>query len=151
MDIQFINITSYIRISSNAEHFYARVGKPDYTQENYLTMLSCDVCSGVVFPSEGELRFFPNREQAEDLWEKDYGFDKSQTDTLKEDIIAELQEDGTIRFPSVIEIIQVSRKKFPNSILCFSMNGTRKEFARFVYAMDKKEPGFADKITALID
>ena len=48
MDIQFIDITTYRGISSEAEHFYAKVGSPNYTQENYLVMLDCPPESGIL-------------------------------------------------------------------------------------------------------
>ena len=151
MDIQFINITSYIGVSSNAEHFYARVGAPKCTQENYVTMIDCDMASGVNFPSEGELRFFPDAKQAEALWKKDYGYETEKSPlNRKDDIVAELQEDGTIRFPSVVEIIKTARKRFPDSLLCLSMNGSRKEFAKYVFRMDKGAPGFAEMIATLV-
>ena len=50
MDIQFIDITSFAGISSDAEHFYALIGNPKFCQEDYITMTDyCSPENGVLF------------------------------------------------------------------------------------------------------
>jgi hypothetical protein len=132
MEIQFVDITSYRGISSDAEHFYARVGAPKDVQEFYITCMDCDVNAGVYFHDERQLRYFPTEEEARSLWQKDHGFDKREiTLKYKEDDIADLVETGTIRFPSIEAIIKKAKEEFPDAVICFSISGSRKEFVKW--------------------
>lgn len=145
MDYQFIDITSFRCISSEAEHFYAKVGDSSgYAQENILFMASADVNTGVSFVEGNnrvyKLRYHPTREEAISLYLKDnYGADRENLGPEAEDRIFELMEDGTTRFKSVLSIVRECRQRFPNSILCFSMSGSRKEFAKWMARNSESE------------
>lgn len=138
MDIKFIDISTYQGISSNAEHFYAKVREvnPADYQESLVTSSTHEMTSFVYFFDGEELKYFPNEKEAEQLWQKDHGWDKRpETLKWKEGDILRYQEDGTIRFPSLLSIVKVAVEKFPDSVLCFSFNGDRKTFAKFLLAM----------------
>lgn len=134
MDIQFIDITTYRGISSEAEHFYAKVGSPNYTQENYLVMLDCPPESGVMFGESAEnLRYMPSYEEAKALYLKDnYNVRDRDLGKLDEDDIMMMVEDGTTRFPSILSIVKRAKDLYPDSILCFSISGYRKEFVKWI-------------------
>ena len=110
MEIQFVDITSYRGISSDAEHFYARVGAPKDVQEFYITCMDCDVNAGVYFHDERQLRYFPTEEEARSLWQKDHGFDKREiTLKYKEDDIADLflelaTNEAQLKYPTYYAI-----------------------------------------------
>ena len=147
MDIQFINITSFIGISSNAEHFYATVGDPKYLQENLLTIVGMDMSSGVSFNDNHKVKYHPNEQEAIQLWQKDHGHDKNPvTLKWKEDTIKEYMEDGTYRFPSVLAVVRRARELFPKSILCFSMNSSRNQFAKYITKLYENNKKLADEI-----
>ena len=153
MDIQFIDITSYRGISSNAEHFYAKVGKPEHTQEIYLINSICEVNEGVWFQDGEHLLFYPTKEEATQLWEKDNKWDKDEfVIKHKEDSIMEMVEDGTYRFPSIIEVVKAAKKKFPDSLLCFSLEHSREEFARWLFKCyeNEKTKAYAVEILDII-
>ena len=152
MKLEFIDITSYIGISSEAEHYYATVGDPKYVQENYVTMVGCDVTSGVTFMNQRKLRYFPSREEAEKLWQKDNGFSRDPfTIAHKADTIADLMEDGTARFPSIISIVKKAKEEFPDSVLCFSLNGNRNEFVRYLKKLDDRKVESIDDIVTILE
>lgn len=136
MHIEFIDITTYRGISSEAEHFYAKVSRPNYNAD----MVALDIgtnfqtCSGDI---GGEaLRFFPTREQAEKYAEKDYPaalkytIGEEEMNRRRRWLVEELLENGTIRFPSAIEVIKGARKKFPDAVLYFTFCGSHKEFLK---------------------
>ena len=149
MHFQFIDITSFRHVSSEAEHFYAKVGKPELTQENYLFLVECEVNSGVSFANEEDLRYYPTENEALKMWEKD---NRGQQDakTWKDNAVKDYMEKGTIRFPSVLSIIEAARKKFPNSIICFSMFGSRKQFAKYLFLLEKSDKETFEKIVKTI-
>lgn len=128
MDIQFIDITSFAGISSDAEHFYALIGNPKFCQEDYITMTDyCSPESGVIFSCDCEhLLFFPTVKQAEYLSKKD------NHNVIDEDVVNDYVKNGTKRFPSIVEVVRAARKRFYNSLLVFSINGSRKEFAKLL-------------------
>lgn len=133
MEIQFIDITSYRGISSEAEHYYAKLGELSYMQENLLVQASCEANTGISFVNGEELKYFPTPEEARAMWEKDHGRDKSElVQKWKEDDILDLQESGTIRFPSILSIVKKAREMFPGAVLCFSICGSRKAFAAYI-------------------
>ena len=140
MDYQFIDITSYRGISSNAEHFYARIGSPDYAQENMITMLTCEPTTGQSFVNGKELRYYPTEQEAEEMWKKDnHSLPGDFPLALKRDQIEDMMEYGTIRFPSILAIIKKARELFPESVLCFSMHGSRKEFVKYIQSLEKED------------
>ena len=51
MNIEYINITTYRGISSDADHFYATIGSIGYLQETLLVDFACKPESGVIFSS----------------------------------------------------------------------------------------------------
>lgn len=129
MDIEYINITTYKGISSDADHFYAKIGSVGYLQENLISDLACKPESGIVFSILNELRYFPSKKEAEVLWMKDYGWDEKNNNKIHHDFyIQDIVEKGTIRFPSVLSIVQTARKRYPDSVLCFLFQGSRKAF-----------------------
>lgn len=134
MEIQYIDITTYRGISSNAEHFYATIGTPNMKQEMLLTNPACNPVNGVLFVNQEQMRYKPTKEEAEAIWEKDnkYNIDPSVRQN-RENAIFDLMDDGTIRFPSIVSIVRTARKAFPKAVLCFSFCGSQKEFVkRFV-------------------
>ncbi len=151
MDIQFIDITSYRGISSNAEHYYAKIGDPEYVQENAVTSLSCDLKDGVCFINKQDLKYYPTQYEAEKMWLKDNnGIDNQFFQREKSRMIDDMCKEGTIRFPSIISIIKEARKKFPDSILCFSMQGSRKEFVKYMQKLYDKDRKSLDEIFDII-
>lgn len=141
MDVQFIDITSFIGASSNAEHYYAKVGKPEYTQEHYLFDLGCKPESGVLFNGR-DLRYYPSEEEAVALYKKD-----NWGKPVDMDCVMELQEEGTIRFPSILSIVKAAKKEFPNSVLCFSISGSRKMFTKYLQSLK----GITEEITKILE
>ncbi len=77
MQIEFIDITSFRGLSSEAEHFYASIGVPSWTQEMLLTDRDCRPNAGVSFINTEKLRYFPSTEEARAMWEKDNHFDRN--------------------------------------------------------------------------
>ncbi len=151
MNIEYIDITSYRGISSDAEHFYARAGEPSWVQEMLLTDTACKPNSGVSYVNGEELRHFPSREEAEALWEKDHGKNHALASTeWKETEIRSFQEKGTIRFPSLAAVIRAARKRFPDAVLCFSYSGSVKEFASIVLKISSHDKEFAKELENLI-
>jgi len=149
MQIEFINITTFKGISSDAEHFYASVGKPDMVQECLLTDSGSKPESGVFFGSEDMLRHFPSEEEAEAIWQKDHGHGRL-TDKWHDEQVQSIVKDGTIRFPSIFAVIRAARKRFPDSKLCFCFRGSRKEFVRILEYEIQKHPKLMDEIEDLI-
>ena len=141
MDVQFIDITSFMGVSSNAEHFYAKVGKPEYAQEHYLFDLGCKPESGVLFNGQN-LRYYPSEEEAVALFKKD-----NWGKPVDMDSVMMLQEDGTIRFPSILSIVKAAKKEFPNSVLCFSISGSRKMFTKYLQSLK----GITEEITKILE
>lgn len=134
MEVQFINITTYKGISSDADHYYGRVGDARDLQEYYLFNIACKPDEGVLYVGDGkDLRHFPSREEATELFFKDNAdkqgkplseFDKKRIDAMV--------RGGVPRFPSVISLVRAARKEFPDATLCFSYQGSRTEFAKLL-------------------
>lgn len=140
MNIEYINITSYIGISSNAEHFYAKVGIPYKVQEYIATSQSYSGENGVDFVNGKELRYYPSKSEARNLWKKDNEWDtRPFVIAHKEDDIKDLQEYGTIRFPSIASIVKAAKRDFPDSVICFCINGSRKDFAKYMERLLEKD------------
>ena len=153
MQIDFIDITSFRGLSSEAEHFYAAIGKPSWIQEALLSDPDCKPNEGVSYHETEKLRYFPTREEAEAMWEKDNHWDKDPfVQSHREDTILTLMEEGTQRFPTVTAIIKAARKRFPCSYLCFSFAGSVKEFNRlFIKSEEKNKTTLSDEIETLIN
>jgi len=157
MEIQFIDISTYQGICSDADHFYANVGEVNIKeyQESLVTSSMHDMTSFVCFSTGEELKYFPTEEEARALWQKDHGFDKSpEVLKYKEDAIARLQEEGTIRFPNIKSIVKAAVEKFPGTAICFSFRGDRKSFAKLILRMyeskNEKMKGEAIEILGLL-
>lgn len=153
MQIEFIDITSFRGLSSEAEHFYAAIGEPSWVQEALLSDPGCTPNRGVNFINTKKLRHYPSREEAEAMWEKDNHWNQNPfVKEHREDTILDLMEDGTQRFPSIETIIKAARKKFPDSYLCFSFSGSVKEFNRlFVKTLGEKKSELSDEMVSLIN
>lgn len=134
MHIQFIDITSYKGISTNAEHYYAKVSKEDYNTDCVALSYGWNFedCSGDLFGRE--LRYYPNTTTAKEYSKKDFPGDKERQDYNTSILIKE----GTVRFPSVIEILKTARKEYPDAVLYVTFHGSHKEFLRrFCYGSDQ--------------
>lgn len=153
MDIEYINITTYKGISSNADHFYATIGSIGYLQENLIVDFACKPESGVMFSTLDELRYYPSKKEAEELWMKDYGWDVKSNDKVHHDFyIQDVVEKGTIRFPSVLSIVQTVRKKYPNSVLCFLFQGSRKAFIeKFVEPFSERPNELVKELISIME
>lgn len=153
MDIEYINITTYKGISSDADHFYATIGSIGYLQENLIVEFACKPESGVVFLSLNELRYYPSKKEAEELWMKDFGRGMKKDDKAHHEFyIQDVVEKGTIRFPSVLSIVQTVRKKYPNSVLCFLFQGSRKAFIeKFVKPFSERPNELVDELISIME
>jgi hypothetical protein len=147
MDIQFINITSYRGISSNAEHYYARVAT-DVKAVNRCFVESDSGC----YPHlcDQDMIFYPNQEYAIELCKKDnqlflnyHGVTETQ--------ISDMMTRGTIRFPSVLDIIKQARKTYPNSILCFYFQNNRKAFFSYLNSLIENDKATLEEICKLLE
>lgn len=133
MDYQFINITTFRGVSSEAEHFYATIGEPKYAQENLLTMAGCSLETGVIFVNGKNLLYMPSYDEAKDIYLKDhYNVRNRDLNASDEDFIMEMVEDGTPRFPSILAVVEAARNKFPESVLCFCMFEKSDEFRKWM-------------------
>ena len=147
MDIQFINITSYRGISSNAEHYYAR-----FASENEKELIAEDIFCGysVATYCNTDMLFFPDREQAIALIKKDNQMTGSPfKENIDDDTIAVYMERGTIRFPSILDIIKQARKQFPQAIFKFYLQGSEDEFRK--YWRRRYESGDKETAEQMID
>lgn len=93
--------------------------------------LGVEVNGGVTYVNGEELKYYPNLDEAIELYKKDNG-QKEKLDDWDEERIKEIINNGTIRFPSILSIVLTAKNKFPNSILCFSICGSQKEFASYM-------------------
>lgn len=134
MHIEFINITTFQGISSDAEHFYAKVAR----QENYAEQIaidcgtSFDTCGNDYFGTE--LKYYPTREEAEKMVLKDnpkkYVDRNNETYKKLKEINIETYMNGTIRFPDIMSILRTARKTYPDAVFYCSFHGSHKEFLR---------------------
>ena len=152
MQIEFIDITTYAGISSEAEHYYAKIGYNNIHQEMLLTDSLCKPNSGIFYINGKSLIYFPKREEAEQMWEKDHRWEKNKPEIAKhmEDDILDSMENGTQRFPSILEIIRAARKKFPKTMLCFSFQGSVSEFTKRIIKQCQKDKEYETEIASLI-
>lgn len=143
MRVEYINITSYRGISSNAEHYYAAIATMQ--EDSYAAFIDGEH----PYSFDTELKFFPDREQAITLCKKDnqmiYGIKAPE---ITEDQIWQMQYDGTIRFPSILEIVRTARKNYPHSILCFYIAGNQRAFANYLNRLQEADAG---KVTEIIN
>lgn len=153
MQIEFINITTYAGISSEAEHYYAKIGYNNMHQEMLLTDSHCKPDSGIFYINGKSLIYFPTRKEAEQMWEKDHRWEKDKLEIArhKEGEILDFMEDGTQRFPSILEIIRAARKKFPKTMLCFSFQGSVSEFTKRIKKLCQNDKEYETEIENLIN
>ena len=155
MNITFIDITTFQDISSEAEHFYAKVARPGYAANMvaFDVGTSFDTCardySGI------DLRYFPSEEEAKKYAKKDHPdylkrtIGKEELERRRRWCVEDLIEDGTIRFPSVNDIIKTARNKYPDSLLYFTFHGSHKEFLKR-FCFDRKTENVIPEIEKLI-
>lgn len=143
MNFEFINITSYRGISSDAEHFYAkRATDPAKVQESLLDGSGLESMS---YWCDENVKFMPDREQAEQLCSKDNKMacgTQAESHPVTEEQIREMMQNGTIRFPSMEALLRQVRKNYPNAVLCFSIHSSRKAFTNWLnglYEIDKEK------------
>lgn len=144
MEIQLISITTYRGISSDAEHFYAKAAKREQVEEslmfNSVSKLE-SICSNI-YDGE-ELKFFPDRIEAIDMCKKDNQMmwnGKGAIKPITEEQIWEMQNNGTIRFPSVLSVIKTARKKWPEAVLFFTLQHSRERFLKCCLKDGKLDP-----------
>ncbi len=142
MQIEFIDISTFRGISSEAEHYYAKISTGDFYAEELIFDYgwSLDACARI---GGKDLRFYPTAEQARQIAEKDHKFDLrnlSEEDRAKriQWDIDDLTENGTIRFPSVTEILRQARKEHPEAVLYACFCGSHKEFLRLCCFKDNR-------------
>ena len=141
MDIQFINITSFIGISANAVHYYAKLLDTKYLEEYLMDTNEMDnLCDG----TGEEMRYTPTEDEARAMAAADYpDMDLTLTPekrkAFREIAEGDYLEYGTTRFPSILRIIQETRKRFPDSALFFTLYGSRKSFMKAI-SKDIKDP-----------
>ena len=143
MNIEYIDITSYRGISSNAEHYYAKVAVFD--NETY----ECFITDEHPYTFDKDLLFYPDREQAIELCTKDnqMGF---YSIAVSEEQIDRIMKEGTIRFPNVLEVVRQARKQYPNAILKFYMYGNSQKFASYLDGMEKYDEKAVNEIVELL-
>ena len=141
MDIVFINITTYTGISSNAEHYYARVARNDHVIEGLDEMASMQYLADDV--NGKELKFFPDKYQARALCEKDNRMVAAYPETIRpvtDRQVNSMMKSGTIRFPSVASILRQAHEEFPYAYLYCTMQGNRRLFIETYLKMCQKDP-----------
>lgn len=137
MDIQFINITSYRSVSSNAEHYYAsRATEPEKVNEAFIE--AAEGC----YPHlcQEEIKFFPDEAQARALCKKDNVMTYGISRPVSEEQVKEIQANGTIRFPSLPDLVRTVRETYPDSVLCFFYQGSRQAFFRLLERLSQSSP-----------
>lgn len=142
MQIEFIDISSFRGVSANAEHYYAKVSRPGYMADLAALDVSVGLQTFCGDPNGETLRFFPDKEQARALAEKDNGLGFLPPEERKARVqsdIEDLMEDGTYRFPSIIEIVRSARKRYPTAVLYFTLHGSHKAFLQSILDRSGKE------------
>jgi len=147
MEIQFIDITSYRGISSNAEHYYAKYS----TDTESIAM--CLLTGTETSSHHEELLFFPDRPYAEELCRKDNQYAAGVTDGIHpvtEAQIRHIMENGTIRFPDIPSVVEQARKKWPEAILVFSLRGSQNDFRKWLTKYYEKDKEAGGKVYGLL-
>lgn len=143
MNVEYIDITSYRGISSNAEHYYAKVAVfDDRTYE-------CFIAGEHPYTFDKELLFYPDREQAIQLCKKDNKMAFYEI-AVSEEQIEDMMKNGTIRFPNVLEVVRQARKQYPNAILKFYMYGYERNFAIYLDKLNKWDKETVSEIIDLL-
>ena len=143
MQIEFIDITTYRGISSDAEHFYAK--RATSTAKVQESLLDGSGLESMSYWCDEDVKFMPDREQAEQLCRKDNKMawgTQAESHPVTEEQIREMIQNGTIRFPSIEALLKQVRKDHPNAVLCFSIHGSRKVFTNWLnglYETDKEK------------
>ena len=136
MEIQFINITSFIDVSAEAEHYYARIASREHVcrslQSNVELSTLCDTTKGE------RLIYSPTENEALAIAKKDNEIGVDIATII--DIAKELQEDGTTRFPSIQKIMETAREKFPEAIIIYTYEGSREKFLNLLREIQKRNP-----------
>lgn len=152
MEIQLINIETYIGISSEAKHFYAKVVKQEDIEEVIaFENASARLESLCDYRSAEELRYYPSKEEAEIYAKKDFpDHDRTMNDEERRRRRAvetgDLLEYGTIRFPSILSVVKTAREKWPEACLYFTFQGRRERFLKLILNKEQTElkPGFKE-------
>ena len=145
MEIEFINITSFVSVSVEAEHFYARVTSKEAVFSGFDKNFSVDAICNTV--TDRRLTYIPSREEALAIAKKDNQIGCKTAIII--DTVESLLEDGTSRFPSIEAIIKTAREKFPNAYLVFAYEGNRSRFLEMPKEIEKKTPCVAKLIRPL--
>lgn len=148
MDIQYINISSFRGISSEAEHYYAK-----FVPEERKRDVAESIFEGgnPTIHCSKNLLFYPTREQAIDLIKKDNRIEGQFHKEPTENVIAKYMEDGTYRFPSILDIIKEARKMFPGSILCFALQESMDAFRKYWMRMYEAGEETKAQVEAMAD
>lgn len=145
MNIEYINITSYRGISSNADHYYAKYHAPN--EDDFDAFIDGERPHSF----DTDLKFYPDRQQAVELCRKDnqmlYGVHAPE---ITESQVENMMADGTIRFPSILEVIKTARKKFPNAILCIYLHRSHTAFADYLNKLLQAKSPVLDEIITLL-
>lgn len=152
MEIQLINIETYMGISSEAEHFYAKaVRQEDIEEVIAFENASARLESLCDYRSAEELRYYPSKEEAENYARKDFpDHDRTMDDEERRRRRAvetgDLLEYGTIRFPSILSVVKTAREKWPAACLYFTFRGRRDAFLKLILNKEQTElrPGFKE-------
>lgn len=145
MNIEYINITSYRGISSDAEHYYAKRHVQD--KDDYDAFLEQEK----PYSFNEDLRFYPDRQQAIELCKKDnqmlYGIHAPE---ISESQIKNMMADGTIRFPSVLDVVKTARAQFPDAILCLYFHESKKMLLDYLNRLLQAKSPVLDEIITLL-
>ena len=134
MEIQFIDISSFRGISYGAEHYYAKLLD---TKDFEALLMGADKLENLCGSTGEEMKFIPTEEEARAMAAGDYpNTDLSLTpekrEAFREIAEGDYLEYGTRRFPSILRIVQETRKRFPNAVLYFMIYGSRKDFLTYL-------------------
>ena len=113
------NITSYIGISADAEHYYCKYEVFDNQVEFLNHVHSYDE---VAVYGDKELRYYPTEGEALAMVKKDCG------DKISYMQVADYINHGTIRFPDIHSITRELHKQFPDSEIVIAENESVKEY-----------------------
>lgn len=150
MEIQLINIETYMGISSEAEHFYAKAVRQEDIEE-VIAFENARLESLCDYRSAEELRYYPSKEEAETYAKKDFpDHDRTMDDEERRRRRAvetgDLLEYGTVRFPSILSVVKTAREKWPAACLYFTFRGRRDAFLKLILNKEQTElrPGFKE-------
>ena len=144
MDFQLVNITTYRGISSNADHFYAKIASDSdkivesFSEGSDFSEYLCDT----------DLIWFPSLDEAQALVEKDNS--PMPTDPKRLELLrlqAEIiHKEGTTRFNSVTDILRSVRSSHPSSVIVVLMQGNRRRFFTWLDNLSRETQDEIDSI-----